>query len=82
MTTGHDAESGDFLDYWSGGGGGFGDPLDRDPALVLEDVKDDYVSTAAALREYGVVVLTPGLRYDDWSVDEAATQQERAARRA
>lgn len=82
MTTGHEAESGDFLDYWSGGGGGFGDPLERDPALVLEDVKDDYVSVAAARSEYGVVVLTPGLRYDDWSVDEAATEQERAARRA
>lgn len=78
MTTGYDVVQGDFWDYWSGGGGGFGDPLERDPALVLEDVRDSVVSVEAAERDYGVIVRTPGLCFDDWHVDADATAQRRA----
>ena len=39
-----------------GGGGGWGDPLDRDPAAVLDDVWDEYVSVEGAFTDYGVVV--------------------------
>jgi len=42
--------------YDYGGGGGWGDPLDRDPQAVLDDVLDEYVSVGAATREYGVVL--------------------------
>lgn len=59
---------GDELQVFSGGGGGYGDPLDRDPALVLDDVFGRKVSLAAARAEYGVVLAT-GLDH----VDEAAT---------
>ncbi len=38
------------------GGGGYGDPLERDPEAVLEDVRDGKVSVEAAADEYGVVV--------------------------
>jgi N-methylhydantoinase B len=38
------------------GGAGYGDPLDRDPRRVLEDVVDGRVSIEAAAREYGVVI--------------------------
>ena len=38
------------------GGGGFGDPLERDPAHVMEDVADDYVSIERAAKDYGVVL--------------------------
>ena len=38
------------------GGGGYGDPLERDPQRVLDDVVHGYVSIDAARREYGVVV--------------------------
>ncbi len=38
----------------TGGGGGYGAPLERDPAAVREDVIDGYVSTAAAKEHYGV----------------------------
>ena len=38
------------------GGGGFGDPRERDPALVRADVKAGYISAEAAARDYGVVV--------------------------
>ena len=46
----------DVVTIVSGGGGGFGDPLDRDPALVLEDVVNEKVTVEGARRDYGVVV--------------------------
>ena len=36
------------------GGAGFGDPAGRDPELVREDVREGYVTAAAALRDYGI----------------------------
>ena len=60
----------------TGAGGGWGDPLDRDPQRVLEDVRTGFVSVAGALRDYGVV-LDEGARM----VDVAATDSARAARR-
>ena len=47
---------GDFFTRPSAGGGGFGDPLVRDPEAVLTDVADGYVSIGRARRDYGVVV--------------------------
>jgi N-methylhydantoinase B len=47
---------GDVLDVWTTGGGGFGDPLERDPQLVLDDVLDGKVSIEAARSSYGVVI--------------------------
>ena len=38
------------------GGGGWGDPLDRDAEKVREDVLEEYVSAEAARNEYGVVL--------------------------
>ena len=38
------------------GGGGYYDPFTRDPAAVLDDVLDEFVSVASAAREYGVVI--------------------------
>jgi len=49
-------DPGDRLDVWTTGGGGFGDPLERDPELVLADVLDRKVSLDAARDGYGVVV--------------------------
>jgi N-methylhydantoinase B len=40
----------------TGGGGGWGDPFDRDPAMVAEDVAEGLVSAAAARKHYGVVL--------------------------
>jgi N-methylhydantoinase B len=57
------------------GGGGWGDPLDRDPLLVRRDVLEEFVSRAAAAADYGVV-----LDGDD-ALDERATDELRAARR-
>jgi len=58
----------------SQGGGGLGDPIDRDPAAVLEDVEEGIVSTCGALRDYGVVIA-------DARVDETATSAARLDRR-
>lgn len=40
----------------SGAGGGWGDPLERDPKAVLKDVLNEYVSVEGARRDYGVVI--------------------------
>src|SRR4029079_13145755 len=49
-------EAGDRLVFRTAGAGGWGDPLERDPKLVLRDVLRDLVSAEVALRDYGVVV--------------------------
>ena len=52
----------DVLFMRFGSGGGYGDPLDRDPRAVANDVINGLVSTAAAASVYGVEVSTAGLR--------------------
>jgi N-methylhydantoinase B len=66
--------------YDYGGGGGWGNPLDRDAQAVLDDVIDEYVSIEGARRDYGVV-LTGSLEDLTLEIDQAATEAERAARR-
>lgn len=77
---GHLMETGDQLVYDFGGGGGWGDPLDRDPAMVLEDVWDEYVSVEGARRDYGVVV-TGSLEEMTLALDDDATRALRAEMR-
>jgi N-methylhydantoinase B len=47
---------GDAVTIRAGGGGGFGPPHERDPERVLHDVREGYVSIAAAAEKYGVVI--------------------------
>lgn len=47
---------GDELAFYSAGGGGFGNPLQRDPNEVAKDVKNGYVSAEHAEKQYGVAV--------------------------
>ncbi|HUT49777.1 MAG TPA: hydantoinase B/oxoprolinase family protein [Alphaproteobacteria bacterium] len=56
------------------GGGGYGDPLDRDPGKVMTDIGNALLSPAEAERVYGVVPTAGGLR-----IDAAATQARREA---
>ncbi|MCL5266409.1 MAG: hydantoinase B/oxoprolinase family protein [Chloroflexi bacterium] len=48
--------SGDEWEIWNSGGGGFGNPLERPPERVLDDVLDELVSIEAARRDYGVAI--------------------------
>src|SRR5689334_1911573 len=73
--------AGERIMYDYGGGGGWGDPLDRDPQAVLDDVLDEYVSVEGATRDYGVV-LTGSLADLTLAVDATATDALRAERRA
>jgi N-methylhydantoinase B len=68
-----------MFDY--GGGGGWGDPLDRDPQAVLDDVLDEYVSVEGARRDYGVV-LTGSLDDLTLAIDDDATAALRAELRS
>ncbi len=65
--------AGTAVSYRTAGGGGFGDPLTRDPAKVLRDVLEGYVSVEAAAQSYGVVLSEDGL-----AVDADATRKLRA----
>ncbi|CAB4365027.1 unannotated protein [freshwater metagenome] len=76
----HLLDTGEQLVYRFGGGGGWGNPLDRDPAAVLDDVWDEYVSIEGARHDYGVVV-TGALADMSLAIDAEATESERRARR-
>jgi N-methylhydantoinase B len=65
----------DVFIYYPPGGGGYGDPLDRDPERVRQDVLNGAVSREWARKRYGVV-LTDGV-----DVDAAATGRERQRQR-
>jgi len=54
------------------GGGGLGNAAERDPALVVADIRNGYISRASAREAYKIVVR------DDVSVDVEATQALRA----
>ena len=70
-------EPGDTLHFVTWGGGGWGDPLERDPLLVLADVRAGLVSDDGA-RRYGVVVQRSDGDPDDMRVDARATTELRA----
>jgi len=67
---------GDVVVMDAAGGGGYGDPFERDPELVARDVADGYVTPDRARSEYGVV-----LDQKQMTVDVKATAALRAARK-
>lgn len=73
--------AGEVIRIRTTGGGGWGDPLERDPGLVVRDVVWRKVSPEAALADYGVV-LTGSVDDDSLGFDAAATEAERASRPA
>ncbi|MEA2216245.1 MAG: N-methylhydantoinase [Solirubrobacteraceae bacterium] len=68
-------QPGEILRVVVGGGGGWGDPLQRDTSRVLDDVLDELVSVRAAREDYGVVLAVAEGRV---IVDEDATSALRA----
>jgi N-methylhydantoinase B len=67
-------KTGDIFRLETPGGGGFGDPLEREAERVAADVREGYVSPEAARDQYGVVVRSEG---GVWVLDEAATRARR-----
>ena len=61
---GHLMQEGDIIVLQSAGGGGYGDPLTRDPEAVLEDVVEGYVSVEQAKESYGVIVHNGHIDHD------------------
>jgi N-methylhydantoinase B len=73
---------GDVFTRPSAGGGGRGDPLERDPEAVREDVIDGYVTVEGAARDSGVAIEAVDPEIDDYRIDEARTAALRAEIRA
>lgn len=69
----HPASAGNRLISFGPNGGGYGDPLERDPASVLGDVLDGYLSRDRARADYGVVVA-------EGAVDDLETTRLRGTR--
>ena len=77
-----DVARGDIVGYAFQGGGGYGDPLRRDPERVARDLHDGHVTARWAAALYGVVTTAAGAGADggtDGTVDPAATAARRAA---
>tara|TARA_Y100001934_G_C12384605_1_gene794748 strand:- start:2482 stop:4464 length:1983 start_codon:yes stop_codon:yes gene_type:complete len=77
-------KEGDIFSRPTSGGGGLGDPLERDPEAVMRDVEQDYVSLDRARKDYGVVLSIIDIDLAKYTVDISATteaRQEIAAKR-
>lgn len=74
--------AGDLVTVRTPGGGGYGDPLDRDPELVRRDVLRGYYPAGDAERDYGVVLRAGPGPEDPPVLDRAVTAERRRARRA
>jgi N-methylhydantoinase B len=63
---------GDTFRHVLAGAGGWGDPLERNPAAVLKDVRNELLSATRAESDYGVIINCVR-----WTVDAAATAKRR-----
>lgn len=72
--SGKKVRAGDVIRVSGPASAGYGNPLDRDPARVLGDVRDGVIDAAMARDDYGVVLRATGVDYD-------ATAEERGRRR-
>jgi N-methylhydantoinase B len=81
-----DLQAGDVVHVDLPGGGGYGDPFQRDPQRILWDVIEGYVTAEEAEKKYGVVVRYNGNAQDlvklpgDWTIDRARTNELRYGR--
>ena len=81
MTEVEKLKRGDVYRHEMAGGGGYGDPLERDPEGVLRDVVEEKVTPEHAKRAYGVVLSRSG-EAGAWSLDSGATRRLREEMRA
>jgi N-methylhydantoinase B/oxoprolinase/acetone carboxylase alpha subunit len=76
--TGVTFSAGEYIEFREPNAGGYGDPLEREPALVREDVLDDFTTIELARDAYGVIFVDE----KTLEVDAAATERRRAEIRA
>lgn len=67
--------AGGIIQFYRAGGGGWGNPLEREPEKVLDDVLNEFVSMESALHDYGVVIDPETL-----AINEAETKRVRTSR--
>jgi N-methylhydantoinase B len=58
------ANPGDVITFYNPGGGGYGDPLERDPEMVEGDVINGYVSLEKAKEDCGVIINPKTMKLD------------------
>ena len=73
-------KAGDYFAHSYDGGGGYGDPLEREPALVLDDLEDGKISLSAA-KQHFKVVASYNEETHTFACDTAQTNALRAAER-
>jgi N-methylhydantoinase B/oxoprolinase/acetone carboxylase alpha subunit len=73
-------DTGDSVLACTPGGGGFGDPLQRDPDALESDLNQGYVSQASAERDYGAVIATVQQvgEHRRYKIDRLASAKRRA----
>jgi len=67
---------GDVITMDAAGGGGYGEPGERDPELVREDVADGYVGIENAREQYGVVIDPETLKIDSEETEKQRSSEE------
>ncbi len=70
---------GDVIIMDAAGGGGYGDPLERDPEMVQDDVIQGYVSLEKAKEDYGVVIDAGTMKVDSLATEELRRSMKQAA---
>jgi N-methylhydantoinase B len=70
-------KEGSSFKYNGAGGGGYGNPYERDPHKVLENVRDEYISIKRAREVYGVVIKY-NEEEEDYELDEEETAKLRS----
>jgi N-methylhydantoinase B len=73
---------GDHITFQSNGGGGFGDPIERAPSMVLEDVIDEFITLETARDVYGVVIEVIDVDTLDYRIDDEKTSRLRTELRS
>jgi N-methylhydantoinase B len=68
---------GDVIEFHSAGGGGYGNPLEREPLTVEEDVRNGYVSIEKARKDYGVVIDTSTLKVESEETDALRSRRKK-----
>jgi N-methylhydantoinase B len=63
--SGFELLEGDIVVERTSGGGGYGDPLERDPMSVLNDVREEYLTLETAEKRYGVVIDKGEIKWEE-----------------